>query len=361
MKIVYIFEVNPYENSGIVKKVNDQVAYWKSKGHNVEILMPWPRPIEKSTLFLRGKIISSPIIARLKDGFIKNYLNKIFCLSKLSKELIRIEPDIIYTRQNTWYPGIHSIYKKYMTVLELNTVDVLEVKYYPKLKRLVYLLGRKLILANVNGLISVTPDILSHYSDFSKLKMGVVSNGINLNRINKLKKPGQSSHVNFVFVGSSNMKWHGLQKVIDLAHIFPEYFFNIVGYKSDGFSNLPDNIKFYGWVEKQELEQIYSENHFGIGSFDNHLVGKPTDSTLKVREYLAYGLPVIIGHFDVDLKDADFVLKVTDDKGDFIDKENIKEFVDSYKSISVDNTALEIIDSATKEEERLSFFRKLLN
>lgn len=357
MRIAYVLEVNPYVNSGIIKKVNDQVQYWESKNNQVLLLIVWPKPnnTKSSSSYIKGDTLSSNFANKLNKGFVKNYVNKILCAKKLSKKLKDYSPDILYIRQNIWYPGISGILKKYNTILEINSVDTIEINYSSVLKKKVYLYGREKIINSVKGLVAVSPDILKHYEKFD-IPSVVVSNGIKLSKIKKIKKNLADEKANLVFVGSSNMQWHGLDKIMELAEILNSCFFHIVGYDRDSFSNTPQNVKFYGWVEKDQLEKIYEKSHFGIGSFNNYLVGKKVDSTLKVREYLAYGLPVIIGHEDVDFYDSDFVLKVTNSEGNFLNEEKILNYIDKNRNTVIDNEFLKKIDSSTKEEERLTFF-----
>lgn len=359
MKIAYILEVNPYQNSGIIKKVNDQVDNWQRNGHQVSLFSPWPKPRSTSKNYINAIFLSSKFLVLFPDGFIKNFLNKIFCSSKLKHQLKVIGPDVLYIRQNTWYPGLTNILRQHKTILELNTVDTIEIKYYPKLKRTIYLFGRERILANAKGLVAVSPDILKYYQHYRHLKTAVVSNGINLERIRKIKKNEKSELINLVFVGIKSTEWHGLEKVITLANALPEYFFNIVGPDKSEGEKYPSNVKFHGWVDKKQLEEIYSHNHFGLGSFSNYLVGKETDSTLKVREYLAYGLPVILGHWDVDFNNVDFVFKATDENHKIIDYTLIRDYIEKNKNKVVENINLKIIDSNTKEQERLTFFNEI--
>lgn len=361
MRIAYVIEVNPYSNSGIVKKINDQIEFWVQQGHDVKSYILWPKLKKgEKNYFVRGRLYSNTMLNKLPDNFIKTYLTKIFTLPKIDKDLSQFSPDVLYIRQNIWYPGLTNVLSKYNTILEVNTVDTIEINYYSKFKKMVYNYGRERVLNSSKGVVSVSPDILKHYVQYKHLLKKVVSNGINLSKIDKVKRDEDLNRINFVFVGSNSMKWHGIDRIIELAKEFDEYFFNIVGYNKNDFKDVPNNMKFYGWVEKEELIKIYSKNHFGLGSFSNYLVGKKIDSTLKVREYLAYGLPVFLGHIDVDFKDSEFVLKITNDNGDFIDKDKIKEFVERNKNLVVHNKDLEIIDSSVKEKERLNFFKQFL-
>jgi len=359
MKIAYVIEVNPYQNSGIVKKINDQIEFWTKQGHDVKPYILWPKlKASEINYFRKGKLYYNTILNNLPDNFIKTYLTKILTLPKIQRELESFAPDILYIRQNIWYPGLPHILKKHNTVLELNSVDYLEMSFYSTIKRKIYLFGKKRILKSVKGLVAVSPDILKHYKSYS-LKQVVVSNGINLDNFKPLEgeKSNDIQNVELVFVGSPNMQWHGLDKINQLANFFPEWKFHIVGYTGED----SNNITFHGWLNKDELVNVYSRCHFGIASFSNFMVGKPIDSTLKVREYLAYGLPVLSGHQDVDFLESDLVFKITDENNNLISKEDIYAHVLKNMNRTVEKKDILIIDSKEKENKRLAFFEQIMN
>ena len=359
MKIGYILEVDPFTNSGIIKKVNAQVGFWRLSGHETKIYVIWPKSKEKKKSYLSGCQIHFSYTDRLPEGFIKTYFNKILSARKVLKKLKEDRPDMLYIRQNIWYPGLTSILKKYPSILEINSVDSFEFKYYSSLKRVIYFFGKKKILNHIDAIVAVSPDILEHYKHL-EIPSCVVSNGIDFQKFKTFStKP--KGKVNMVFVGSGNMAWHGVGKVLELAKLLHQFHFKIVGYYKEDFPTLSlENVTFFGWVEKKELEKIYASSHFGIGSFGNYLVGKKIDSTLKVREYLAYGLPVILGHIDVDFHDSKFVKKVTDETNGFLDVEMIVGFIEDYKSHIVSHKEIEKIKSEKKEMERLTFFESII-
>ena len=357
MKIAYILEVDPFKNSGIIKKVVDQTDFWRENGHQVQVFAVWPRDKNTDRSFIKAKIISSKRIEFLKKSFVKNYLNKILSSKKVCGIVGEFEPDIVYFRQNIWYPGVTRYLKQFKTILELNSVDFIESQHYSWLKRLIYNFGRNRILKHASGLVAVTPDILLHY-DHLKIPQVVISNGINLSNFT-VKKSADQDKIRLVFVGSSNMKWHGLNRIMELAKMFTSWEFIIVGTDYEAYEEIPDNVSCIGWIDKDKLEKIYIKSSIGIGSFNNHLVGKRTDSTLKVREYLAYGLPVLLGHRDVDVDGSDFILKATNDEDDFLPKEQIANFVQEHQNYVVHPGLIQHIDSKVKERDRLNFFEEL--
>lgn len=361
MKIAYLLEIDPYHNSGIVKKINDQVSFWKSEGHDVEVFNIWPANSTIFEVYLNATLFSNKFVNKLLgESFVKTYATKTLAAKKVKNAIKKFAPDLIYFRQNICYPGLLSILEVQTSIMELNTVDDFEMEFYSKLKKRVYFLGKQKTLNKAKALVAVSPSILEHYTTFNGLQT-VVSNGINLAAIPQRTVVIDESPIKLIFVGSNNMPWHGLSTIFELARLLPQCEFHIAGYIKEDFPEIAlQNVIFHGWVNKTRLTTLYKECHFGIGSFGNHLVGKPTDSTLKVREYLAYGLPVILGHNDVDFETSPFVKKVTNDAHQLIDISEIKQFLNKHKNRIVQQKDITVISSETKETARLTFFKDVI-
>jgi len=84
---------------------------------------------------------------------------------------------------------------------------------------------------------------------------------------------------------------------------------------------------------------------------------------LKVRRYLAYGLPVILGHVDTDFigRDEWYILSLPNTATNVADGlDSIRKFVADVKGRRVPRGEVEpILSVSAKERERLSFFREL--
>lgn len=86
-------------------------------------------------------------------------------------------------------------------------------------------------------------------------------------------------------------------------------------------------------------------------------------SPLKSRQYLAYGLPVILGHTDPDLHEGEYILQLENCE-DNVEKDiaRIRSFVYSMTNanpIEVQETFRPRLDARLKEGRRLAFFESL--
>lgn len=90
------------------------------------------------------------------------------------------------------------------------------------------------------------------------------------------------------YMSDARAEFYGLQKVIDLANVFPEIDFTIVGATADSFKHLPENMKALGWINDMDAQfdnchaTIRVPEHDGLSNF--------------VLESLARGKQVFYNH-----------------------------------------------------------------
>ncbi|MCI9462613.1 MAG: glycosyltransferase family 4 protein [Lachnospiraceae bacterium] len=94
--------------------------------------------------------------------------------------------------------------------------------------------------------------------------------------------------------------------------------------------HLEKNIFFYGEKKGEELDKIYDKCNLAAGSLGMYRIGYKMASSLKIREYLAKGMPVITGSkVDVfEKKDFPYYLEF-ENNGTPIKMQKVIEFYDS--------------------------------
>lgn len=363
MKIAYLLETDLTIQSGILFKLNGQTEYWKKNGHSVKFFSipsvheKGPLPT-KPLIKVETEAFSHPT-AKLFKGSLKNYLNKILVSKRLQRAINKYNPDLIYYRQGIWFPGLIPILKRRKTVMEINTNDLEEIKHESWLRRRIYLYGRNKIINNISGIVAISNELADSYTVFNK-PISVVSNGYDYTDLPNIEKK-ENPNPEIIFVGSSGMPWHGLDKIKRMAEYLPNYIFHIVG--SPNFYYSGNNIIQHGYLQKDELFKLYKKVNIGIGSLAMHRNNMNEGSTLKVREYCAFGLPIILGYKDIDLEGQSFVLNIGNHENNVDDNiELIDQFIQKWHNKIIDRKMTEpIISYRYKEETRLKFFESIVN
>ncbi len=353
MKIAYIINHDITTNDGITKKILGQKSEWEKLGNSVKIFCTMPKK-GNSILDANQYISKKPFRLRFK-------LQEILLL-----DIEKFSPDIVYFRYNTWSRTLSKILDRYKVVTELNTYDLGEFWAMFKsektlkslLRYLAYKLLRNRVLNRVSGIIGVTKEIAYHPSNLQFNKPTIfIPNGINLDVFRTLKVTSiKSSKIGLFFIGSPGALWHGVDIIEKMAEKMPEYDFHIVGMEGSSTQNL----FWHGYLQKNEYIEILKKCHFCIGTLALYRNGMKEASPLKVREYLAYGYPVVLGYDDtafIDESLPNWMLKIDTRKP--LNFNNIKEFIENYKDTIVTHDNVSFIGTAVLEEKRLKFFEKV--
>ncbi len=95
--------------------------------------------------------------------------------------------------------------------------------------------------------------------------------------------------------------------------------------------HLEENVYFYGKKTGKELDAVYDRADIAMGAFGLYKIKAMRSSTLKVKEYLAKGLPVISGSYEDSFEnsDVDFYLGFAND-GSSVD---IRKVIRFYEKI----------------------------
>ncbi|WP_298314731.1 hypothetical protein [uncultured Aquimarina sp.] len=355
MKILYVVDFDLDFPSGILNKISQQTTIWVRNGHVVQILSTKPSR-DKNKIKIKD-VIKKSYYSTKKNSSLNNYFFKVKYSNRIQRDINTFNPDVIYYRQGIWYPGLPNVLKSYQVVMEVNTNDLIETKNESFVRQAIYKFGRNKILNCINGLVAVTNELNELYS-FKKVPQITIGNGYIFDE-NEIEKKRISDRPQLVFVGSPNCQWHGVDKIYYLAQKLPEFDFHIIGINDTSSLN---NLKFYGYLSIEKIKEIYSFCDIAIGSLSLYKAGVNESSTLKVREYLSYGLPVILGGYDVDMKGCEYILELPNEIDNVHDNiPIIKEFVYNWKERNIQlEKVIRKLNYETKEEQRLSFFEKVI-
>ena len=152
-------------------------------------------------------------------------------------------------------------------------------------------------------------------------------------------------------------QWHGFDRFI---HGLGEYyqkspqkkvFFHIVGpvwdpemngsSRAPGFATyikkygIQDYVVFHGSLYGDNLNDVFNQCCFAVGSLARHRSGITHIKTLKNREYACRGIPFIYSECDSDFDHQSYIMKAPADETP-IDISQVLEFIDSHHFVPAD-------------------------
>jgi len=287
-------------------------------------------------------------------------VGRVLARELLSLRLARWRPDVIYLRNTTVSPSLLLLAMAFPTVIGGDLDDLDEFQMRSPLRYWYARLARDRLGRMGRRIIVVTHE-LARRPSVTRLgrPISVLPNSIDLADYPELPAPHNQAP-QLVFIGSPNLPWAGVDKLARLAVAFPEWQFDVIGPEVDEFTDAPANLVVHGPLSRAEYLPIMSRADVAIGPLALHRKGLSEASALKVAEYLAYGIPVIIANAEAAFANgAPFLLQIpnTEDNVD-ISSDAIRTFVETWRGHRVARSEVASIDSAVVERERL---RLILN
>jgi len=270
-------------------------------------------------------------------------------------------PDVVYARHGLVHPGLVWTAARLPTVIEINSNDVTEFAATSPWRWRYARTTRDMMLARSSGLVFVT-DELRRSVDFDKgpAQRVTVANGIRLDQFPSFERPSNPTP-RLVFIGHPNSPWHGLEHVLELAVAFPTWAFDVIGPDAAELAGAPDNLVAHGVMVADEYDEILRSADVAIGTLGLYSKKMEEACPLKVREYLARGIPTIIGYIDTDFPEpAPFLLQVPNSKlGVSSSLDRIADFVDHAGDLGVPTASIQHLDVGAKEVKRLDFLESV--
>ena len=190
---------------------------------------------------------------------------------------------------------------------------------------------RKTLAKHVNAIVT--------FSDYHRIfgqRTIQISNGVDFDSIPLKKMLSKNTSVIHLLGVAEVHYWHGYDRLIDgLGKYYQNpanttVFFHIAGgiWKSEmhdsqhapGFYELINKyhiekyVIFHGQKMNEELDELFNEADFAIGSLARHRSGIDKIKTLKNREYAARGIPFAYSETDGDFDKMPYILKVPADE-----------------------------------------------
>ena len=342
------------ESSGVAKKIQDQTKFWNQLGRDF-------------LLYVVTDSVGAPIwdnlvpesIVRIEGKGKYRYLSRTFHLYSA----LRLTRDIFYVRETFPIPYL-KLPKGPKWIVEIQTIQANELKLRSFSRLALYRTLRKWWNKKFDGVIYVSnelSDVLQ--GSFPKSEDLVISNGVDLDRFIITDFSHSMNGNDFFFMGSLDQDWQGTDQFLELAAVMPEVTFHVVGETKVNHPKL-NNVIFHGQLAVEQYSKIARNCNLAFGTLNQQVTGMNEASPLKVREYLALGLPVVIRYIDTDFHgNHSFILNLPFDNRRLVDfKDEIFKFSSDWQNKRVSNFEVEpFISAKNKENQRIRFFERILS
>lgn len=352
MRIAFFCYWNLLEKDGVAKKIDAQTRAWRSFGHDVQVFCVSQAPEETArddwTLFrfsgVRGRIRAT---------------------RALEAAVLEWAPDVAYGRYDLYLPPLGGLLGRVPAALEINADDQEEARLVRGRQGRMYNdVNRRVLIRRARGLVCVTHELAASpaFARFGKPSV-VVGNSVDLDAIEAAPVAAPDEPPRVVFLGTARQPWHGVDKIVELAGALPEVQFDVIGYSPETLAGAPANLRAHGTLARSEYARVVAGCVAGIGTLALHRKNMHEACPLKVREYLAFGLPTVIGYEDTDFRDIDpwYLLRLPNVETNARDGvAEIRAFLERVRGRRVPREDVaERIGVAAKERRRLAFLDQL--
>lgn len=351
MKILFLIFHGFDPNNGISKKISYQLEAFKTNGHEAHLCYmdengSKRRIVDGNIIADYGSGKKGKILKRTEFGSIVNYT-------------ITQQIDFVYIRSNhNANPFTINMVRRMKkagmkVVIEIPTYPY-DQEYFNKSMRRQLIqdkLFRNIFAKQLDAIVTFSEEDIIFGQQTIR-----ISNGIDFNSV-RMKKESYHPDNELHLIGVAEIhRWHGFDRVIQgLAKYYTQprdlkVYFHVVGYFFSPVEeeeiteiikkhHLEPYIILYGKKHGEELDAIFDQCDFGIGSLGRHRVGIDHIKTLKNREYAARGIPFIYSETDTDFDNKPYVLKMPAEETAI----NIEDIISFYQQLAI--TPQQIRDS----------------
>jgi hypothetical protein len=150
--------------------------------------------------------------------------------------------------------------------------------------------------------------------------------------------------------------------MLKLAELNPNWDFDLVGPdRSNVHDAAPANVNAHGYLSRADYEPLLANADVALGTLALRRNTMTEACPLKLREYLAYGIPTIIAYRDTDFPEPQpFLLNLPNTEGTIeAHLEAVRAFVTRARGTRIPRSAIGQLDIREKEGRRLSFLESL--
>ena len=348
MKITYLCYWDLQRADGVADKISAQISHWRAAGHDVDVY----------ALAADNGALEAPAPGTQTFRF-GGAADRLAATTRLATAVRRSHADLVYLRYDVFLPTLAAAFGRSKLVVELNSNVGAELQARSQTVARYERLQRRLLLRRADGAVAVTTELERELRrNRPSLATVTIANGIELGAVRNSEQNGGAPRL--VYIGEA-VFWQGVDKIIQLAEARPSWSFDLVGV---GDLSVPPNVTCHGFLARDGYAQLLARADVALGTLALHRKQMQEASPLKVRRYLEFGLPLILGYTDTDLVGLDpwWLLTLPNVETNVRDSlAEIDAFVETVAGRRVPRDEVEpLISAAAKETRRLAFFESVV-
>ena len=355
MKILFLVYHGFSEHSGISKKIHYQVKGLKENGYDTRLCYYDFSPEGHRCRYVDGQVIEdygtgkwAAIRQRMSYDCIYDYCVREGIQLVYARSFMNANPWLIRFFKKLHKAGIHAVTEipTYPYDKEYNRNTYWQMRLTLKIDQLF----RRALYKYMDAMVT-----FSDAQDIFGQRTIRISNGVDFDSIPLHNSQLSTLNSQLHLIGVAEVhSWHGFDRVMaGIGEYYeklegrgerlkmPDVFFHIVGgvhpyrmkvdYKPQIEKyQIQDKIIFHGTMFGKELDDIFNQCQFAIGSLGRHRSGITVIKTLKNREYATRGIPFIYSEQDSDFDRQPYVIKAPADESP-IDIHQIIDFMQDFK------------------------------
>jgi hypothetical protein len=353
MRIAYLLSWRGGRLTGPFKKIAAQAGAWERLGHQVGLFVTTSPAAAPDWLDLSQAIGVEPAGSGILAG--------LSARRRTYRALAAWSPDVVYLRHGVYAPGLRRLVRRFPTVIEVNADEVTLARRTSWARGTWTSLTRSLVLAAVKGAVFMSEELASRPDlDHYRFARVVIPNGIDLEATSRLPAT-TAPEPRLALLGHPGSPWHGTDKLVGLAERHPRWQIDVIGPTGQDLGAPPPaNLTLHPELPTEHYLSLLALADVGIGTLAMHRIGSTENPALKVREYLALGLAVIVGCRDPDFPEpVDHVLELPNNEANVSDHDSeIARFVSSWRGRRVSRDQITNLDLTGKEARRVDFMAR---
>ena len=325
MRILFLVYHGFSEHSGISKKIHYQVKGLKENGYDTRLCYYDFSPEGHRCRYVDGQVIEdygtgkwAAIRQRMSYDCIYDYCVREGIQLVYARSFMNANPWLIRFFKKLHKAGIHAVTEipTYPYDKEYNRNTYWQMRLTLKIDQLF----RRALYKYMDAMVT-----FSDAQDIFGQRTIRISNGVDFDSIPLHNSQLSTLNSQLHLIGVAEVhSWHGFDRVMaGIGEYYeklevrgerlkmPDVFFHIVGevhpyrmkvdYKPQIEKyQIQDKIIFHGTMFGKELDDIFNQCQFAIGSLGRHRSGITVIKTLKNREYATRGIPFIYSEQDSD-------------------------------------------------------------